>query len=522
MPRFLLGLALLAYLTLPLFAQEEEPMKLREAPVISDEPRTVDPATLMPKELAAQGTVTFDGQSLLEMAKWFADEHNLKVLFDKRSLDEVGVPLGEPVHDHLENEPLYLLLGRLKMLDLAWYYDDGLVRVTSQEDATSRGSTAPYNLGDLIDAGFTRDALTDTIVSTIESDSWAENGGDDSDIQWLGDVMFVRQTSENHRRLTGLLTALRKPGRQTFVFDPPQHIALREKLDRPISIRLDQTPLVLAVEKLAEAASVDLRLDKSAIKDAGVSEREPVTLDLDERQLRTILQVALGDLGLTWMMRDGVLWVTSKEQAESLLKTAVYDVRDLCRDTAEGDALIDAIYSQMPENWVANGSGDADIRFAKAGTMVVSQNEAGHEELLALLERYRAALRASKPRAEDRPDLQEVLTRYYRMPSQVAQGLAEALPQLVASESWKTGERPDGTGTILVLPSEAEVTQGPDKGALVVPQSVLIITQTRENHEAIADRILKVRHGDPTAPIEGTGGGGGGFGGGMFSVSEGD
>src|SRR6185503_19700382 len=114
----------------------------------------------------------------------------------------------------------YLLLGRLRMLDLAWYYDDGLVNVTSQEDAESRTSVIPYNLGDLIDAGYTRDALTDTIVSTIDTTTWAENGGGESDVQWLGDVMFVSQTSERHRHLSGLLAALRKHGRQTFVFDP--------------------------------------------------------------------------------------------------------------------------------------------------------------------------------------------------------------------------------------------------------------------------------------------------------------
>lgn len=516
MTRFLFALSLLTFSAGPLLAQDkpEEP----KPPVISDEPKTVDPATLMPKPLAAKGTVKFEGQSLLEMAKWFATEHDLKVLFDKRSLDNVGVPLGEPVYDHLDDEPLYLLLGRLKMMDLAWYFEDGLVRVTNQEDAESRGSTVPYNLGDLIDAGFSRDDLTDTIISTIDSDTWAENGGGESDIQWLGDVMFVRQTGESHRRLNGLLTALRKHGRQTYIFDPPQHIALREKLDQPISIKLDQVPLVVAVQELAKASGVDLRLDKRALKDVGVSEREPVTLDLEDRQLRTVLQVALGDFDLTWLMRDGVLWVTSKKQANSLLKTAVYDVRDLCRDEAEGDALTAAIYSQMPENWADSGGGEADLRFAKDGTMVVSQTESGHEELLALLQRYRAALRVSKPREEDKPDLQEVLTKYYRMPSQIAQGLARALPELVAPTSWKTDDRPEGVGTILVLPSDSEVTQGPDKSALVVPQSVLIVKQTRENHEAIADRIQKVRHGDAAAAMEGKAFGGGGFGGGAFSI----
>src|SRR5690606_3053192 len=204
------------------------------------------------------------------------------------------------------------------------------------------------------DAGYTRDDISDTIIATIDSDSWSENGGGDSDIQWLGDVMFVRQTGESHRRLAGLLAALRKHGRRTFIFDPPQHIALRAKLDQPITLKLDQAPLVVAVQKIAEVAKADLRLDRQALKDLGPSEREPVSLDLEERQLRTVLQVALGNFKLTWMLRDGVLWVTSEEKASSLLKTAVYDVRDLCRDASEGEALMGAILSQMPTGWAEN------------------------------------------------------------------------------------------------------------------------------------------------------------------------
>jgi hypothetical protein len=217
-------------------------------------------------------------------------------------------------------------------------------------------------------------------------------------------------------------------------------------------------------------------------------------------------------------MQDGVLWITSKEQADSLLKTAVYDVRDLCRDEAEGEALQDAILSQVPENWSENGGGQSEIRFAKNGVMVVSQNEAGHEKLLALLDRYRAALRVSKRRAEDKPDPNEVLTQYYRMPSEVAQGLFSALPHLVAPDSWRSKERPDAKGTIMLLPSDSEVTRSADKTPSVVPQAVLIVEQTRENHDKIAERIQKVRHGEAPAAMGGASGGmgGGGFGGGAF------
>jgi hypothetical protein len=70
---------------------------------------------------------------------------------------------------------------------------------------------------------------------------------------------------------------------------------------------------------------------------------------------------------------------------------------------------------------------------------------------------------------------------------------------------------------VLVLTSDSDVARSADKSPVVVPQSVIIIEQTRENHENIVERIQKVRHGEPEA-LKGSGGmgGGGGFGGGAF------
>ena len=491
-----------------------------EQPVIVDEPRTIDPSTLMPDALAVRSTVKFEGDSLLEMAEWFAKEHQLTVLFDKRSMDEIGVPLGEPVYDRLQDEPLYFLLGRLKLLGLAWYYEDGLVRITTQEAAEDRQSTTPFNLGDLLDAGLDREVIADVIISTVAADTWAENGGGEADIQWLGDVMFVRQTSQQHRRIAGLLAALRKHGRRTFTFDPPQHVELRKKLDEPMTIRLDQTPLVVAVEKLAAAAKVDIRLDMSGLRDLGVREREPVSLDLEQRSLRTVLHVAFHELGLTWILRDGVLLITSEEKATSLLKTAVYDVRDLCQNESEGEALMSAIHSQMPAGWAQNGAGEAEMRFARDGALVVSQNEAGHETLLSLLQRYRSALRMSKSRPEPKPDPNELLTHYYRLPREVAEGLAPVVPTLIAPGTWRSDKQPDAVGEIILIASEDEVEYRKDGTGRVIPHSVLIVGQTRAAHEKLVELIGKVRRGDMavTQGAEGFGGGGqgGGFGGGFF------
>ena len=82
-------------------------------PKIADTPETVDPATLIPKNLAAKATIDFTDTSLKLIAKWIQDTQKITVLFDDPALSKAGIPQSELVTDHLKDEPVYLLLNRL-------------------------------------------------------------------------------------------------------------------------------------------------------------------------------------------------------------------------------------------------------------------------------------------------------------------------------------------------------------------------------------------------------------------------
>ena len=152
---------------------------------------------------------------------------------------------------------------------------------------------------------------------------------------------------------------------------------------------------------------------------------------------------------------------------------------------------------------------------------------------VGLLETYRTALRASKPRERDVLDPKEIVTVYYRMHAHVADDLAELLRTLVAPDSWQRDAQPDAPGQIIRVASSPELAavDGGLKGdgsvenahTLVMARAVLIITQTRETHDDVAEVIRRVESGDPPAGMEGIHGFGGfggmgGFGGGFYSV----
>src|SRR5262249_39181345 len=162
------------------------------------------------------------------------------------------------------------------------------------------------------DAGFDPQRLIQTIVTTTPG-PWEKAQKTGNDIVLLGDVLFVRQSGQAHREVAGLLAALRKPARRTFTLDAPQHAALRLKLQTNVTVDFHDTPLSDAVSKLSTQADVGIRLDKSALRKRNLRERTPVSLKLSDQKLSIVLQALVAEWNLTWILRDGVLWITSQQ-----------------------------------------------------------------------------------------------------------------------------------------------------------------------------------------------------------------
>ena len=487
-----------------------------EAVTIADEPTTVDPASLMPPALAKPVKVEFTDASLSDVADWLRKEQKLEVLFDMPALADKGILLSDPVTDRSDNAPLYLLLNRLSSLDLAWYVEDNILHITTESAASQLTYTESYAIGDLLDNDYDELGLLETI-SEIAPDEWSSQGGPGT-AQILGDVLFVRHTHAMQRQISGFLAALRKHGRRTFTLDPPQHEALRRKLDQQISVTFREEPISSAIAQLATQAEIDIRLDMRALRQLGLRGREPVTLALSNRKLSTVLQVLLANYRLTPLLRNGVLWITSRDVADNRVKTAIFDVRDLCPPGGDADGLQQAIEEQTaPETWSSQG-GPGSIEFPREGTLFIAQTDAVHEEILQLLERYREAMRITKRRVRPEDDPNRVVTRYYRMEGRMAEDLEKWLPKLVAPDSWETDAKKDAVGTIVRLASSSKSDDSSEEATTkpTIEYAVLIVQQSQKNHDEISEVINRVWGGDESAGGGHFGFGGmGGMGGGM-------
>ena len=468
-------------------AQRVKVVAATEPFTIPDEPKTVDPATLVSPQLAAKVTVKFDGDPLKKVITWLQQDQKINVIVDYKALSNAKLLDTEPVTEELNDAPLYLLLSRLEQLGLAWYQHDHSVIITSREESLKHDTTVPYNLGDLFDLGYGPQDLL-TAIKRCSGGRWKTvHGGDDfGTAVLLGDVVFIRQTDDVHREITGLLTAIRKPARRTFTLDTPRHEDLRAALEQKIDVDFHETPLVVAAQELSRLSQISIRLDRAALAKGAVRERTPVTLKLADQKLHAVLRSLLSNMGLNWYLRDDVLWITNSDAAGEYQKAAVYDVRDLCADRDEAIALKDAILTQTRAKWRPNDERGGIIEMPRHDILVVRHTETALDEVLQLLENYRTALKASKLRLTPGPDPTEVITGYYRLPRLMGFDVATELQELVLKETWKSENRPNAVGTIRTIMAEPSF---PDSKGNVVEQVVLVINQTRAAHQQIGKLI---------------------------------
>ncbi|MBS0265452.1 MAG: hypothetical protein JSS02_26195 [Planctomycetes bacterium] len=114
----------------------------------------------------------------------------------------------------------------------------------------------------------------------------------------------------------------------------PQRAAVEAKLTqslKPNSIVFVDTPLEDAVQSLRDILEIDILFDKQHLTEEGIATDSPVTLKVEHTELsvKSVLEVILEPLQLSWALRDGYLLITTKTFAAEQVEVGVYNIRDL-------------------------------------------------------------------------------------------------------------------------------------------------------------------------------------------------
>ncbi len=192
---------------------------------------------------------------------------------------------------------------------------------------------------------------------------------------------------------------------------------IKAVLNSPTTFHFKKASLTEVAAYFSALHKIPVKLDLRALDDVSLSPKAGlVTADLSRVSLRSALRIILGELDLTYVIRDEILMITTPEEAELQEVTKLYPVGDLVgyKDPSgeawsDFDTLIELINSTVePESWEEVGGPGSISPMTFQGTDVISirQTDEVHDEIAKLLARMRemAGRRDGKePPVRERP-----------------------------------------------------------------------------------------------------------------------
>jgi general secretion pathway protein D len=109
-----------------------------------------------------------------------------------------------------------------------------------------------------------------------------------------------------------------------------REIEIEKKLKMPVQLRYEGTPLSQVVDELSKLAGINIYLDPQGLSQEGVNSDATVDLPLNkEISLESALNLILGPLHLSYVVKDDVLKITSEQLRDGEIYPVTYNVSDL-------------------------------------------------------------------------------------------------------------------------------------------------------------------------------------------------
>ncbi|MFO0866642.1 MAG: hypothetical protein U0744_18715 [Gemmataceae bacterium] len=109
----------------------------------------------------------------------------------------------------------------------------------------------------------------------------------------------------------------------------PSERAIESKLKQPINLNFKDTPLDQVLRDLQVMSGINVVPDKAAFQENNISLQQPMSLEVENISLKSALNILLKQARLTYVIKDEVLSVTTKEHAGGALKQVIHPIADL-------------------------------------------------------------------------------------------------------------------------------------------------------------------------------------------------
>lgn len=465
--------------------------------------------------------VEFAEYPIEDAVKFLAEFHNARIRLDRTALN--AKQSLTPVTISAVGQPLSHVLNRLMQApDLAWTVHRGDIVITTVKALPLE--TRVYRIGRLLQLSSKRAPLkpsaaatagpggfgfgnpasgpvspfeldhtgidvTQLLESSIDA-RWMNNAGEGGTQSLFGELLVVRQTYQAHEQIALLLRAVeavlaREPGSPSLLVmspeDAPRWLASQKAMRRELKLKLSDTPLEDVAKMLREQTEVDVFIDHTALKAAGVSENVALNLPDGQYPAHKAMQLALEPHQLAAVLDDGAIRLTTVPQATKFLPTVVYDVADLLRTEDDVFTLTSTLQENTSGPWLDTAGEGGTLNQFPVGLFVIRQSDTVHSQIALLLHELRQA-KKELPKEAAKPLPNDLETKFHKAKSKDE---AEALERLILT---------------FVAPNSWDVSGG--RGLLRTAEDRLIIQQTKAIHDQIDQFLREYQQAKPITPTK--------------------
>jgi hypothetical protein len=176
----------------------------------------------------------------------------------------------------------------------------------------------------------------------------------------IGDIEFPKDWAEKTKR---------RKAQQNPMTEKEK--AILNALNKPMTFDVKEIKFEEAIDELQRLMGQTIQVDETALEAAMIRYETPVTVRAKRPvAARTVLRQLLSPLGLTYVVKDETIYVTTKEKARQMATVRTYYIGDLLSGLNVGlppditqlqmaqyvGYLIDIIQHTVdPDSWAANG-----------------------------------------------------------------------------------------------------------------------------------------------------------------------
>ncbi len=172
---------------------------------------------------------------------------------------------------------------------------------------------------------------------------------------------------------------------------------IRDVLSKQVELNFEEVPLRDVAARVQDEYSIQVQLDQVALDGEGIGADTPINVAVKGVSLGSALRLMLRQQNMCCVVRDDVLQITSKAAADNWLVTRIYPVGDISDQQGFSD-LVEVITSTIASaTWDENGGNGSVVPLGGTNSLIISQSQDVHDQVLQLLRSLRTARRASSP-----------------------------------------------------------------------------------------------------------------------------